>query len=502
MKKNNVPLNFTEKNNSRVSLIASIVTLIVLCILISIIDKSFAQAQKEASANEKAQQEADLLKEKTVTTSATILAAGDNFYGENLLDVGKTDSENWNYDVVYSQISSKISSADLSIVQQPTIFTDDHDMMSGIDPYATCEEVADSLVNAGFDVVASAGSHSDDYGAAYINQTVDYWNSNYSDITLLGLHKTQKDADTIQVREVNDIKIAFLNYSFGSNYDALPEDSSFMVDYFQKDKVESDIQKAKEISDCIIVVAQWGSDGNAVPTEYQKQWTQFLLSQGVKVVIGGHPHVVQPYELLTDDQGNEMLVYYSLGNFASSATASPELLGGLAEFTLEKTAVDGELQELKITSNTLTPTVMHYDAGEDIYQVMLLSDYTDELSSAHSVQSLGDAGTFSVNSLNALFDHITSQSVAASTNTDLLEMTCKADGSMVKSDGTVVSADELASLYPIDTSGSLDALKGIMSQSIDSSADSSQDDSTDSGDSDNDSSYDSSYDSGYDSDYE
>ncbi len=500
MKKNNIPLNFTEKNNSRVSLIASIATLLILCLLIHTIDKSFALTQAEASAKEAAQQEAELLKEKTVTTSATILAAGDNFYGENLLNVGKSDNEDWNYDEIYNQISTKISSADLSIVQQPTIFTDDHDMMSGTDPYATCEEVADSLVNAGFDVIASAGSHSDDYGVTYINQTVDYWNNNHPDITLLGLHKTQQDADTIQVREVNGIKIAFLNYSYGSNYDALPEESSFMVDYFQKDKVASDIQKAKELSDCIIVMAQWGGDGNAVPTEYQKQWTQFLLSQGVKVVIGGHPHVLQPYETLRDDQGNEMLVYYSLGNFASSATASPELLGGLAEFTFEKTEVDGEVQEMKVTASTLTPTVMHYNAGEDVYQVMLLSDYTDELASAHSVQSLDDAGTFSVNTLNTLFDHITSQNVTASTNTDLLDMTCKADGSMVKTDGTVVSADELAVQYPLDTSGSLDALKGILDggSSSDSDDTSSEDADYDSGD---DSNYNSGYDSDYDSDY-
>ena len=421
MKKKDLPLNLTEKNNTKVSFIASVVTLLLLCFLIHTVNNSFFNAEKAAKAEEalKLQQEQKEKELAASTKTATFLAAGDNFFDENLLNAGKSDSDNWDYREIYNQVSGKISAADLAIVAQPTVLTTEHDIVSGTDSYATPTEVGDALVQAGFDVIASAGDHSDDYGADYLNQALDFWSSTYPDITIAGLHKTKEDADTVQVRDVNGIQTAFLNYTFGSNYNALPDEERYMVDYFQKQKVTSDIAKAKKTSDCIIVYAQWGEEDSSVPNEYTKQWANFLLSQGVKVVIGAHPHVLQPYEILKDENGNEMLIYYSLGNFASASSNSQELLGGLAEFTLEKVGDNGPVT---IASHTLTPIVMHYNSGEDVYQTMLLSDYTDELGSAHSVQQqTGDDALLPAN-LQTLFTQLTSQTVEPSSAEDLLDL--------------------------------------------------------------------------------
>ncbi|MDO5389468.1 MAG: CapA family protein [Eubacteriales bacterium] len=421
MKKKDLPLNLTEKNRTKVSFIASVVTLALLCLLIHTIDTTFFTAEKAAKAEEalKLQQEQKEKELAASTKTATFLAAGDNFFDENLLNAGKSDSATWDYQEIYRPVSDKISAADLAIVAQPTVLTTEHDIVSGTDSYATPTEVGDALVQAGFDVIASAGDHSDDYGASYLNQALDFWSTTYPDITITGLHKTQEDADTIRVRDVNGIKIAILNYTFGSNYNALPDEERYMVDYFQKEKVSSDITKAKEISDCILVYAQWGEEDSSVPNEYTKQWANFLLSQGVKVVIGAHPHVLQPYEILKDEKGNEMLIYYSLGNFASASSNSQELLGGLAEFTLEK---EGDTVPISITAHTLTPVVMHYNSGEDVYQTMLLSDYTDELAAAHSVQQETGDDALLPSNLQTLFTQLTNQTVEPSTAEDLLDL--------------------------------------------------------------------------------
>lgn len=458
MKKKDLPLNLTEKSKTKFSFIASVVTLLLLCFLIHTINNTFFTAEKTAKANEalKLQQEQKEKERAASTRTATILAAGDNFFDENLLNAGKSDSDTWNYQEIYSQISDKISAADLAIVAQPTVLTTEHEIVSGSDSYATPTEVGDALVQAGFDVIASAGDHSDDYGAEYLRQSLDFWSNSYPDITVTGLHKTKEDSDTIPIRDVNGIKIALLNYTFGSNYNALPDEERYMVDYFQKEKVASDIAKAKKSSDCIMVYAQWGQEDSSVPNEYTKQWANFLLSQGVKVVIGAHPHVLQPYEMLKDEQGNEMLIYYSLGNFASASSNSQELLGGLAEFTLEK---EGDTVPITISSHTLTPVVMHYNSGEDVYQTMLLSDYTDELASAHTVQQeTGDDALLPAN-LQNLFTQLTSQTVEPSTAEDLLDL------------GKEGNNGQSSSNTESDTSSS-------------------------------DASYDSGYDSGYDSDYD
>ena len=420
-KKKELPLNLTEKSKTKVSFIASVVTLLLLCLLIRTINGSFFTAEKAAKAEEalKLQQEQKEKERAASTKTATILAAGDNFFDKNLLNAGKSDSDTWDYQEIYRQVSEKISAADLAIVAQPTVLTTEHDIVSGTDSYATPTEVGDALVQSGFDVIASAGDHSDDYGADYLNQALDFWSTNYPDTTITGLHKTKEDADTIRVRDVNGIKIAILNYTFGSNYNALPDEERYMVDYFQKEKVSSDITKAKEISDCILVYAQWGEEDSSVPNEYTKQWANFLLSQGVKVVIGAHPHVLQPYEILKDEKGNEMLIYYSLGNFASASSNSQELLGGLAEFTLKK---EGDTVPISITAHTLTPVVMHYNSGEDVYQTMLLSDYTDELAAAHSVQQETGNDALLPSNLQTLFTQLTSQTVEPSTAEDLLDL--------------------------------------------------------------------------------
>ena len=100
-----------------------------------------------------------------------------------------------------------------------------------------------------------------------------------------------------------------------------------MIDMIRKDKITAMIQKAKKQADCIIFVAHWGTEGETMPNEYEKQWAAYLMEQGVNVIIGGHPHVLQPYGRLTDDKGNETVVFYSLGNFVSTQQKLEELLG-------------------------------------------------------------------------------------------------------------------------------------------------------------------------------
>lgn len=507
MKKNNIPLNFTEKNKSKISLICSIAVLLLLCILLHFIDKSAAISQEKKAKAEAAQQaktDAEKAAANAPASVITIGAVGNNRYDSGLIDSGKSDTGEWNYDGVYSPVKSQISGYDIAMVVQQTAFTDDHGMVSGYPKYATPIEVGDALVNAGFDVIASASDHIDDNGSSNISKTLNYWSSKHSDITVLGIHSDQTDADTVKVIEKNGIKVAFLNYTYGSSTDTLTDEESYMVDYFQKDKVTADIAKAKETSDCIVLTAQWGPDANSVPTEYEKEWSNYLLSQGVNVVIGSRPQVLQPYEVLTDGQGNEMLVFYSLGNFASGAEETPRLLGGIGEFTIEKSTADGDAA-VKITNSNLIPTVMHYNTGESVYQIYPLSDYTDELAAAHSIHNMENPGTFTKSSLQTLFDHIMAEQVTPAVNNELLDYTYNSDGSMTKPDGSVIYNDEISTLNPTDESGSLDSLKNVLSGSSSDTADtdSSDGDSSEYNDSDNssDSGYDSDSDSGYDSSY-
>ena len=505
MKKNNIPLNFREKINSRISLLCSVVVLVLLFFVIYQIDYTLIRKPEKDAAKAAAyeeQQEKEAAETPQIST-ASVIAVGDNLYQTNLYQSGEYDSGIWNYDHIYTHIQSQVQAADIAMIDQETVFTTDHDAVSSSPSFATPTEVGDAIVKAGFNVIESATDHIDDYGYDYLKETLDFWSNNYPDVSLLGIHATQEDADTVKVKEVNGIKIAFLDYTYGTNNSGAGEGNDFMIDIFDKDKVAAMIQKAKDVSDCIIFAAHWGKQDETMPTEYEKQWTTFLMQQGVDVIIGGHPHVLQPYGQISDDQGHSTTVFYSLGNFVSTQETLAELLEGMASFTIQKTTLNGE-SSIQILSPEVKPMVMHYDYNSGEYGPYMLDDYTSELAASHSVRDvIGDE--FTLDNLRAKFKEIMSMNVTPSTNTNLLNVTIDAYGNMTdKTTGDYVDDTESvsASDYLAASANSSDGSDNTdNADNSDNSDGSSYDSSYDSYDSNYDSSYDN-YDSSYDSNYD
>lgn len=431
-KKYNIPLNFKERSNSKISLICSIAVLLVLFLIFNQIDYSLVRkpAKEAAKAAELAEKKAQEEAGKPKISTANILAVGDNLYHSSLLESGRRESGSWDYTAIYSNLTNEIHNADLAIVNQESAFTTDHEAISSYPAFATPTEVGDALVDAGFDVVTSATNHIDDYGYDNLAQTLEFWRTAHPETTVLGIHETEDDVTDIRVKEVNGIKIAFLNYTYGTNSgNAALEDKTFMIDIFDKNKVATDIQKAKRMSDCVIVSAHWGTENETMPNEYEKQWAAFLLEQGVDVVLGTNPHVLQPYGRIFDDAGNSMLIYYSLGNFVTGQESLNKLLGGMATFTIQKTVLDG-VESIEILDPQLKPLVMHYDTSNGEFGPYLLDKYTEELASKHSVRDIiGDE--FTLSNLKDKFDEIMSMNVKPSTGTNLLNVKFDWDGNMI-----------------------------------------------------------------------
>lgn len=464
-KRDNLPLNYKERLNSRTSFLVSIAVLVVLCLVFNQMDYTMirqpaAQAKKAADLQKQKEEEATATTQEV--TTATVLAVGDNLVQPSLLASGQSETGAWNYDSVYANLKSDIQAADIAMVNQETPFTTDHSAVSGTAPYATPTEIGDALVNAGFNVVTSATALIDDNGSSMINETLNYWETSHPDVTLVGIHKSQTSTNTAKIVEINGIKIAFLDYTFpaygsqsgisdnsadttGSSASSGSTDTSTsgkgsMIDTFNTADVAAAIKQAKASADCVIFSANWGKTEEPMPTEYEKEWANFLMEQGVDVVIGTNPNVLQPYGYLTDDSGHNMLIYYSLGNFVTGQETLKQLLGGMAAFTIQKT-VDGDQTSIQIQDATLTPLVMHYSYDTLEYAPYKLDDYTDALASAHSVrQSIGDE--FSLENLQTKYDEIMSMNVTPSTKTDLLDVTFDSDGNMLDSNGNYVEDND------------------------------------------------------------
>ena len=511
--KENIPLNFRERSNARTSLLASVIVLAVLVILFNQLDyrlirKPAIDAQKKATAAKEKQETEAATGD---VTTASVIAVGDNLYHQSLIDAGVSEDGTWNYDKIYTHITDAIKDADIRMIDQETVFTTDHDNVSSYPSFATPTEVGDAIIKAGFNVVESANNHIDDFGEGFLTDTLNFWKTNYPDVTLLGIHDSQEDADTVKIREVNGIRIAFLDYTYGTNVGGI-EGKDYMIDMIRKDKITTMIQKAKQQADCIIFVAHWGTEDETMPNEYEKQWAAYLMEQGVNVIIGGHPHVLQPYGRLTDDKGNETVVFYSLGNFVSTQQKLEELLGGMAKFTIQKTVKDGKTS-VKILTPTVEPLVMHYNSDSGEFGPYMLSDYTEELASQNGVQKYIGDGVFTLDNLKKKFNEIMSMNVTPSTGTNLLDVTINTDLNMIDSSGNVVedtasiTAEQYYADKGIDTTSESFNTADSSSGSAEGSSDDSSDDGSDDGsydDSSDDGSYydDGSYDDGsYDDSY-
>ena len=356
---------------------------LVIVLIISIaVGMNLSRRAEERAAKEKAEQERLALEQEQEDHTIELLAVGDNIAHETIRETGMRDEGPWNYDSVYEYVREDVEAADLAVVTQETIFVEDREDVSGYPTFGTPPEFGDALVNAGFDVIASATNHALDIGTDSIEYTLDWWKENHPDISVLGLHDSEEAADEIPVITCKDLKLAMLDYTYGLNGMELPGDKEYMIDVFDEDKARKDIRQAKELADVVVVVMHVGVEYDQDVDEETREWTDIFLEEGVDIVIGSHPHVVRTMETLTGEDGHKMLVYYSLGNFTSTQTDLPSLMGAMAKITVRKNIETGEIE---IPEHEFIPLLMYYNKEIPDAAIYKLEDYPQELIEDHFV---------------------------------------------------------------------------------------------------------------------
>ena len=327
-----------------------------------------------------------------------LVSVGDNLLHLELIDSAKKADGSYDFTPCYAPVKALIEQADIAIINQETILGGAAFPYSGFPRFNSPQEAGDALVETGFDVVLQATNHSLDKGYKAIQNTMNFWKEKHPEIVTLGLNESKKQQETITVVKKNGIRIAMLNYTSITNGIPLPEDKPYAVNWMKKREktLKRHIKKAKKISDVVIVFPHWGAEYTHEPNAYQTKLTSFFADQGVDIVIGTHPHVIEPVEWIERKDGGKMLVYYSLGNFISHQRKAPRMLGGLAKITIEK--IDNEI---RITNAGLVPLVTHYEFMNEIagnFRVYPLEKYPGELADKHGV--LETDPTFSLAYLN------------------------------------------------------------------------------------------------------
>lgn len=327
-----------------------------------------------------------------------IMMIGDMLMHTSALNSGIMADGSYNYDHLFKNIISDIEAADIRIVNQETILGGTQLNLSAYPTFNSPHELGISEVNAGFNVILHATNHALDKGEAGLKSCYDFWTNNYPDTAVLGISKKSDSAagentnSNIYIYEKDNFKVAILNYTYGTNGITIPDSSLYNVNLLEETKVTSDIRLAKELADMVVVCPHWGTEYTYEASSEQQKWTNLFLELGVNLVIGTHPHVIQPVETLTRQDGHQMVVYYSLGNFVSNQHKMPRMVGGMANVRLVKD-IDGTCY---IDSYSLTPIITHMLYGSGKITSYKLCDYTDELALQNQIRTKEDCSTFSL----------------------------------------------------------------------------------------------------------
>lgn len=301
---------------------------------------------------------------------ATVIAVGDNLIHSSVykdanryanggyvnLGTGKFDFKH-----MYTGITDIVSKYDIAYFNQETILGGTELGLSDYPRFNSPYEAGGDMLDSGFNLVSLATNHTVDFGKSAVMNSCKYWNSK-TDVLTAGSYCSPEERDEIRIKEVNNITYTMLNYTYGTN--GMPVSDYYLVnvwptngsgpanDYYYneyKNVVKSDIEKVRDKVDVLIVAMHWGVEYTHVPTAYEVDMATYLASLGVDVIIGTHPHVIQPVTWIDDT-----LVIYSLGNFISaqyqnysSCTYYKCTVGLMTNFTITKD-IDGDETTIKI----------------------------------------------------------------------------------------------------------------------------------------------------------
>lgn len=341
---------------------------------------------------------------QTDANTFSLMMVGDNLLHKPISESGRRKNGKYNYDSLFTHIKDEAESADAAMINQEVVLGGAKLGISGYPSFNGRYEVGDAIAKAGFNVVLHATNHSLDKGAAGIKNCLKFWRKKHPDIKVTGMNESAKAQNKITYIKKKGICVAILNYTYGTNGIRMPESMPYAVNMLTKKKVARDVRKAKKKADFIVVCPHWGTEYNTGIDASQKRWAKYFLKIGVDLVIGTHPHVIEPVKWMKGKGGRKMLVYYSLGNFVNStsrrgAGVARQFYGGMAKVNLRRNA-DGKVV---ISKAKFVPLITHKKANGKIttYKV---ADYTKKMAAKNRI-SRCDSG-FSFKRMKAFFRKI------------------------------------------------------------------------------------------------
>lgn len=285
-------------------------------------------------------------------------AAGDMLIHDCIYNAART-KDGYDFKPLFKEVKPYMASADLTFANQESMIGGAALGLSSYPSFNSPFEAGDALEDAGVDIVSVANNHTLDRGEQAVMRALKHWDQ--LGMAYTGAYKSEQDAASIRIlRTPPGISAAYLAYTYGTNGIKVPAGKGYLVNLIDREKISRDLEAARKAADVVVLSLHFGNEYERVPNAAQKELVQLAADHGADVVLGHHPHVLQPIEWVPGKNGHQTLVAYSLGNFISGQKGTYKQTGGLLTWEVTKTAGSAGSAEIRVSKPAFMPTYVKY----------------------------------------------------------------------------------------------------------------------------------------------
>ena len=287
-------------------------TLVVLAIT------AFISFQLLFLKNDIKQEPSHIPLQDTIVT-AKICFVGDLMCHSTQFNYARVNADSFDFTGVFREVKKYLTEPDLTVGNLETVIAGKDKKYSGYPYFNAPDDFIYALKDAGFNLLTTANNHALDQEWEGVKSTIDVLNK-YK-IHSTGTYTSQEDEDSLRIFRINSITIAILPYTENTNGIPIPNGKDFVINLIDEQKIKEDIEKAKSKDvDVILVYLHYGNEYEREPGSYQKEIVKKLIELGADIIIGGHPHVIQPFDYFKTEKSklDSGFIAYSLGNFISN----------------------------------------------------------------------------------------------------------------------------------------------------------------------------------------
>lgn len=336
----------------------------------------------------------------------TISIVGDLMCHTPQMDFARAGKDSFDFKPAFSEVKKFLSGSDLTMGNLETTISGKDSHYSGYPLFNSPDFYLEGLKYAGFNFLLTANNHSLDRGEKGVLRTLDKIHG--MGFKSAGSYISQQERDSIKVIEINGIKLVILAYSYGLNGNHIPQNKKYLVNVIDTALIKQDINNARNKSaDIILVYYHFGEEYRSKPSAFQKEIVNRTISYGADIIIGSHPHVIQPLEFFTSDKNHigKSFIAYSLGNFISNQRWRYSDCGVILNFAIRKNI---PANTISLADVSFIPTWVFKGKVENENRFVIIPSDTVSINNMKKYLSDSDVKelTQSFNDTNKLFEAV------------------------------------------------------------------------------------------------